>query len=210
MRTRIKICGLTRPADVDAAVRAGADAIGLVFYPPSPRFVTLERAAELAARVPPFVTVVGLFVNAERPFIEAACAAAQLQTLQFHGDETAQQCRGYGRPYIKAARVKPGVDLVEFAARYADATGILLDAYTDAYGGSGHRFDWALIPEQLPLPLILSGGLNADNVAEAVARFRPWAVDVSSGVEIAKGIKDGARVAAFIAGVKDGETRSSV
>ncbi|MBL8473438.1 MAG: phosphoribosylanthranilate isomerase [Rhodocyclaceae bacterium] len=210
MRTRIKICGLTRPADVDEAVRAGADAIGLVFYPPSPRFVTLERAAELAARVPPFVSVVGLFVNAERTFVETACAAARLQTLQFHGDEAPADCRGFGRPYIKAARVKPGVDLVEFAARFADACGILLDAHSEAYGGSGQCFDWSLIPSELPLPLILSGGLNAENVAGAVARYRPWAVDVSSGVEAAKGIKDGAKIAAFIAGVKDGEARSSV
>lgn len=201
-RTRIKICGLTRPADVDAAVQAGADAIGLVFYPPSPRFVEFDRAAELAARVPPFVTVVGLFVDPAPAFVEAALARVPLQMLQFHGDEREQDCARFGRAWIKAARVRPGVDLVEFEACHRSAAGILLDAFVDGYGGGGKVFDWSLIPAGLSRPLILSGGLDPDNVVEAVRRVRPWAVDVSSGVEAGKGIKDAAKIAAFIAGVR--------
>ncbi|MDB5814820.1 MAG: N-(5-phosphoribosyl)anthranilate isomerase [Rhodocyclales bacterium] len=199
-RTRIKICGLTREEDVDAAVNAGADAIGLVFYPPSPRYVSIERAAALCRRVPAFVTVTGLFVNAEEAFIRERLAALPLTCLQFHGDETASQCGAYRLPYIKAARVRAGVDLLNYAASFADACGLLLDAWVDGYGGGGKTFDWDLIPQNLPLPLILSGGLDANNVGEAVRRVRPWAVDVSSGVEVAaaKGIKDAARIAAFI------------
>lgn len=201
-RTRIKICGLTRPEDVCAAVESGADAIGLVFYPPSPRFVSFEEASRLAALVPPFVTTVGLFVNAEPAFVREALARVPLQMMQFHGDESEADCAGYGRPWIKAARVRPGVDLVEFAACHSAASGLLLDAFVDGYGGGGKAFDWSLIPAGLDRPLILSGGLDPDNVTEAVRRVRPWAVDVSSGVESAKGIKDAARIAAFIAGVR--------
>lgn len=201
-RTRIKICGLTRPEDVRAAVDAGADAIGFVFYPPSPRNLSFERAAELAALLPPFVTAVGLFVNPEPEWVAQACAAVPLQLLQFHGDETDADCARHGRPWIKAARVRPGVDLVEFCASHPGARGILLDAFVDGYGGGGKTFDWSLIPPDLGRPLILSGGLDPANVAEAVRRVRPWAVDVSSGVEAAKGIKDAAKIAAFIAGVR--------
>ncbi len=204
-RTRIKICGLTRPEDVRAAVAAGADAIGLVFYPPSPRHVDFERAAALAALLPPFVTAVGLFVNAEEDFVRAALQRVPLQLLQFHGDEDEAQCARYGLPWIKAARMRPGVDLVEFSASHPGARGILLDAFVDGYGGGGKVFDWSLIPEGLDRPLVLSGGLDPDNVSAAVRRVRPWAVDVSSGVESAKGIKDARLITAFIAGVRNAD-----
>lgn len=201
-RTRIKICGLTRPEDVVAAVQAGADAIGLVFYPPSPRYVTPARAAELVALVPPFVTTVGLFVDPAPEFVDQVLACVPLQLLQFHGDECEADCARFGRSWIKAARMKPGIDLVRFCTLHPRASGILLDAFVDGYGGGGKVFDWSLIPAGLERPLILSGGLDADNVVEAVRRVRPWAVDVSSGVEAGKGIKDAARIAAFIAGVR--------
>lgn len=202
MKTRIKICGLTREADVDAAVAAGADAIGFVFYPPSPRYVTPERAAELARRVPPFVDVVGLFVNASAEEIGATCASVPLNLLQFHGDETPAFCGSFARPWLRAARVRPGLDLVEFARSYSDARGLLLDAFVEGYGGGGHVFDWTLIPPGLPGHLVLSGGLHADNVGDAIRRVRPVAVDVSSGVEAGKGIKDHDKIAAFVAAVR--------
>ena len=192
-RTRIKICGLTRPQDVRAAVECGADAIGFVFYPPSPRAVSIEQAAELAAMLPPFVTSVGLFVNATPAEVGAVLARVPLQLLQFHGDEAESDCARYGRPWV---------DLLEFSTFYPRASGILVDAFVEGYGGSGKIFDWSLIPEGFRRPLVLSGGLDTDNVAEAVRRVRPWAVDVSSGVESAKGIKDAAKIAAFIAGVR--------
>ncbi len=202
MKTRIKICGLTREADVDAAVAAGADALGFVFYPPSPRYVTPQRAAELASRVPPFVDVVGLFVNEAPEAVRAACATLPINVLQFHGDEDAAYCRQFSRPYLRAARVRPGLDLVEFAGSFPDARGLLLDAFVEGYGGGGHVFDWTLIPPDLPSYLVLSGGLTADNVGEAVRRVRPVAVDVSSGVEAGKGIKDHSKIAAFVAAVR--------
>lgn len=202
MKTRIKICGLTREADVDAAVEAGADALGFVFYPPSPRYLTPQRAAELARRVPPFVDVVGLFVNASAEEIAAACATVPLNLLQFHGDETPAFCRSFARPWLRAARVRPGLDLVEFACSYSDARGLLLDAFVEGYGGGGHVFDWTLIPPGLPGHLVLSGGLHADNVGDAIRRVRPAAVDVSSGVEAGKGIKDHEKIAAFVAAVR--------
>lgn len=201
-RTRIKICGLTREEDVRAAVEAGADAIGFVFYPPSPRFVSFERAAELVRQVPPFVSTVGLFVNAERAYVESALAVVPLQVLQFHGDETLRDCLGFGLPFIKAARMRPGLDLLKYAASFQGAQGLLLDAFVEGYGGGGETFDWSLIPSRLPMPLILSGGLHAGNVGEAVRCVQPWAVDVSSGVELAKGIKDAARITEFVAGVR--------
>lgn len=204
-RTRIKICGLTRPQDVRAAVDAGADAIGFVFYPPSPRAVSIAQAAELAALLPPFVTAVGLFVNADAAQIAAVRAQVPLQLLQFHGDETEADCAGHGLPWIRAARMRPGVDLLEFASLHPRARGILLDAFVEGYGGGGKTFDWALIPPHFPRPLILSGGLDAGNVTEAVRRLRPWAVDVSSGVESARGIKDAAKIAAFVAGVRNAD-----
>lgn len=202
MRTRIKICGLTREADVDAAVAAGADAIGLVLYPRSPRFIDVRRAAALAARLPPFVTPVGLFVNAERSVIADAVAAMPSLVLQFHGDETPEDCRHSGRPYLRAARMAPGVDLVDFAHRYADAQALLLDAHVEGYGGGGRAFDWSLVPGGLDRALVLSGGLHPGNVAEAVRMVRPFAVDVSSGVESAKGIKDASAVQRFCAAVR--------
>lgn len=201
-RTRIKICGLTRPQDVRAAVESGADAIGFVFYPPSPRAVSVAQAAELVALLPPFVCAVGLLVNAAPAEIDAVLARVPLQLLQFHGDESEADCARYGRPWIKAARMRAGVDLLEFGSLHPRASGILLDAFVEGYGGGGQTFDWSLIPQGFGRPLVLSGGLDADNVTEAVRRVRPWAVDVSSGVESAKGIKDAAKIAAFIAGVR--------
>ena len=202
MRTRIKICGLTREADVEAAVAAGADAVGFVFYPPSPRAVDVDRAAELARRIPPFVEVVGLFVNATPADVRAACAAVPISLLQFHGDEDAAYCRQFSRPWLRAARVRAGLDLVEFAGSFPDARGLLLDAFVDGYGGGGHVFDWTLIPPDLPGFLVLSGGLTAANVGAAIERVRPVAVDVSSGVETSKGIKDHSKIAAFVAAVR--------
>ncbi|MBU0621875.1 MAG: phosphoribosylanthranilate isomerase [Gammaproteobacteria bacterium] len=201
--TRIKICGITREQDVLTVADSGADALGLVFYEKSPRHVVAEQAAQLAGAVPPFVTVVGLFVNPTAAYVSEVLAKVPLDVLQFHGEETAEFCRQFGRPYLKAIRVKAGVDLVECAARYADAQGLLLDAYVEGtQGGTGESFDWALIPQKLPLPVILSGGLHAGNVAQAIEQVRPYAVDVSSGVEASKGIKDAAKVAAFIKEVK--------
>ncbi len=209
-RTRIKICGITRVEDAGTAVQAGADAIGLVFYPASPRYVEIERAREIARSVPPFVTIVGLFVDADRADVERTLAAVPIQLLQFHGDESEPDCVGFARPYIKAARVRPGLDLVEYALRFPSAQAILLDAFVEGFGGGGRVFDWSLIPARMPVPLVLSGGLDASNVAQAIRQIRPWAVDVSSGVEAAKGIKDSGRIAQFIAGVKDGDDRSAV
>lgn len=201
-RTRIKICGLTRPEDVDAAVAAGADAIGFVFYPKSPRYVTPEQAAALVRRLPPFVMAVGLFVNETPARLAAILEQVPLNLLQFHGDEGPVDCSIWGRPYIRAARVQPGLDLVQYAADFGGARALLLDAFVEGYGGGGHVFDWRLIPPQLDLPVILSGGLNPDNVGDAVRRVRPVAVDVSSGVEAAKGIKDHQRMADFVAAVR--------
>lgn len=202
MKTRIKICGLTREEDVDAAVAAGADALGFVFYPPSPRYVTAQRAVELVRRIPPFVEVVGLFVNEPPEVVQAVCAALPISILQFHGDEDAAYCRQFSRPYLRAARVRPELDLVEFARSFPDARGLLLDAFVEGYGGGGHVFDWTLIPPDLPGFLVLSGGLTAANVGDAIRRVRPVAVDVSSGVEMGKGIKDHSKIAAFVAAVR--------
>ena len=204
-RTRIKICGLIRECDVAAAVEAGADAIGLVFYPPSPRHVSIDQAAALVRLVPPFVTVVGLFVEPDPTAVRAVLDAVPLQMLQFHGDEAPSACAAFGLPWIKAARMRPGIDLVEFAASYDGAAGILLDAFVDGYGGAGKVFDWRLIPDSVGKPIVLSGGLTPDNVAEAVRQVRPWAVDVSSGVEAAKGIKDAALMVDFIEGVRNAD-----
>ncbi len=206
-RTRIKICGITRPEDLQAVLAAGADAIGFVFHPPSPRYVEREVAASLIGRVPPFVTRVGLFVNADPAVVKAALAAMPLDLLQFHGDEDPRYCEQFGRPYVKVARMAPGLDLVEFARAFASAQGILLDAHVESYGGAGKTFDWSLVPESLPLPVILSGGLTAGNVGDAIRMVRPWAVDVSSGVEVAKGIKDASMIAAFVAAVRSADAR---
>lgn len=200
---RVKICGITRIEDLRVACEAGADALGFVFYESSPRNLSVETAAELVRALPPFVQSVGLFVNAEPAAIEAVLKSVPLDLLQFHGDETPAQCARYGRPFLKAVRVKAGVDLLKCAADFEEACGLLLDAYVPGVpGGTGERFDWSLIPSGLPLPLVLSGGLTPENVAEAVCRVKPWAVDVSSGVEASKGIKDARRVASFIANAR--------
>lgn len=212
-RTRIKICGITREQDLAAAIDAGADALGFVFYAPSPRHVTPQRALQLAARVPAFVSKVGLFVNESAQAVHSVLDQVPLDLLQFHGDEDAAYCAQFGKPWIKAARVRPGVDLLEYAAAFAQArwiAGLLLDAHVEGYGGGGKTFDWSLIPPSLPLPVILSGGLHPGNVADAVRRVRPWAVDVSSGVESAKGIKDVHKITEFIAGVKDADAGPSL
>jgi phosphoribosylanthranilate isomerase len=206
MRTRVKICGITSVADGLAAARQGADAIGLIFHPPSPRRVTLGRAAEIAAGLPPFVARVAVFVNPSPEHVAEVVAACRPSLLQFHGEETPVFCRSFGIPYLRAVRVRSGVDLLESLAAYEDAAGWLLDAYRDdLYGGTGEAFDWNLIPQRLARPVILSGGLDAQNVGEAVRRVRPWAVDVSSGVESAKGVKDERLIAAFIAGVRNAD-----
>ena len=204
MRTRIKICGIMREEDARAAVDLGADAIGLVFYAPSPRCVSLEQARAIVAVVPPFVTVVGLFVDPAQEQVQSVLRRCRLDLLQFHGDETADFCNRFELPYLKAARVRAGVDLVQYLSSYHTARGWLLDAYHERlYGGSGEPFDWNLIPRDLARPIILSGGLTPENVGAAVRQVKPWAVDVSSGVEAAKGVKDAAKIAAFIAGVKN-------
>jgi phosphoribosylanthranilate isomerase len=206
-RTRIKICGLTREADVDAAVQAGADAVGFVLYAKSPRHVSVERAAVLADRLPPFVTPVGLFVNASAAEIESAVQAIRPLLLQFHGDETPADCRAPRRPYLRAARMTAELDLLDFATRYADAQALLLDAHVEGYGGGGKVFDWSLIPRNMPRPVVLSGGLHAGNVIEGILQLRPWAVDVSSGVESAKGIKDPAAIGRFCEAVREADAR---
>jgi phosphoribosylanthranilate isomerase len=201
--TRIKICGITREQDLRAVASSGADAIGLVFYEKSPRHVGLQQAAALARAVPPFVTVVGLFVNPSVEYVREVLAQVSLDVLQFHGEEAPEFCAQFAKPYLKAVRVKAGVDLLQYAARYAGAQGLLLDAYVEGtQGGTGESFDWALIPPNLPLPVVLSGGLHAGNVASAIKQVRPYAVDVSSGVEASKGIKDAAKVTAFVNEVK--------
>jgi len=201
--TRVKICGVTRVKDAQAAVQAGAEAIGLVFYEHSPRRVSIAQAAQLVAGLPPFVTTVGLFVNADAASVRAVLAGAPLDLLQFHGDESPEYCAQFDRPYIKAIRVRPGVDLIQCASDFRSARGLLLDAHVEGIpGGTGATFDWSLIPPHLPLPVILSGGLDAENVAAAVEQVQPYAVDVSSGVEESKGIKDAAKIVAFVNEVK--------
>lgn len=205
MRTRIKICGITRVEDALVAAEQGADALGFVFYRASPRWVEPARAAAIVAALPPLLTAVGLFVNAEPAFVRAVLAEVPLGLLQFHGDEDEAYCRQFERPYLKAARMRPGFDLVQYAASFPSAQALLLDAFVEGYGGGGKTFDWDLIPRALARPIVLSGGLAPDNVGDAVRRLRPAAVDVSSGVEAAKGIKDHAAIAAFIAGVRNAE-----
>jgi phosphoribosylanthranilate isomerase len=209
MRTRIKVCGLTREADVDAAVQAGADAIGFVLYDKSPRHVDPARAAALARRLPPFVTPVLLLVNATPALLQMALAAVPQALLQFHGDESPAQCEAPRRPYLRAARMAPGFDLLDFGFRFRSAQALLLDAHVDGYGGGGKVFDWSLIPPSVPLPVVLSGGLNAANVIEGVLRVRPWAVDVSSGVESAKGIKDARAMRRFCDAVREADARAT-
>lgn len=205
MRTRVKICGITRPADGVAAAQAGADAIGFVFYPKSPRYLSAERAIEIRDALPPFVQTVALFVDADAAQVSQVLGRVKPSLLQFHGDETPEFCRQFGLPYVKAARVRQGLDLLEYLRPFASAAAWLLDSFVEAYGGVGERFDWSLVPRKLERPLILSGGLERGNVAEAVRKLRPWGVDVSSGVESAKGIKDAAKIAAFIAEVRNAD-----
>lgn len=196
---RSKICGITRIEDALAAAEAGADAIGLVFYAKSPRAVNVQQAREIIRALPPFVTTVGLFVNASRCELNEILEAVPLDLLQFHGDETPADCEGYNRPYIKALRVRPGDDLEAACKLYASASGILLDTYVAGVpGGTGEAFDWSLVPAKLSKPIILAGGLSPANVAQAIARVQPWAVDVSGGVEQSKGIKDPVKIRAFI------------
>ena len=214
-RTRIKLCGLSRPHDVAHAAALGVDAIGLVFHPPSPRAVTIERAAALAREVPPFVAVVGLFVDADAELLRRVCEAVPLSLLQFHGDETPAACAALAAavrlPWLRALRIGTAAgaigstaDLLQSADRFAAARGLLLDAFVDGYGGGGKVFDWSLIPEELARRAVLSGGLSAQNVGDAIRRVRPYAVDVSSGIEAAdaKGVKDHARMSAFVAAVR--------
>lgn len=209
-RTRIKICGLREPGHARIAAESGADAIGLVFYPPSPRYVTVDQAIEVTAALPPFVTAVGLFVNETREAIESILDRVPLDLLQFQGDETPDFCAGFGKPFVRAVRMEEGVDLVEWASRFSAARALLLDAHVQGErGGTGQAFDWARIPGEwarrphgAPLPLILSGGLTAQNVERAVREVRPWAVDVSSGVESTRGVKDPALIVEFIRSVQ--------
>jgi phosphoribosylanthranilate isomerase len=216
-RTRVKICGITRLADALAAAGAGADAIGFVFWAGSPRFVAADAARAIAAALPPFVTTVGLFVDPAPEQVRAMLAAVRVDLLQFHGSEPPAFCRAFGRPYLKAVAVSDGEArprLLEYASRYPDACGVLFDAPSAGGlpGGTGRRFDWDLVPDALAQPVVLSGGLGAANVAEAIRRVRPWAVDVSSGVEAigpdgapVRGVKDPARIAAFIEEVRNAD-----
>ncbi|RMR31622.1 N-anthranilate isomerase [Pseudomonas syringae pv. coriandricola] len=199
---RSKICGITRIEDALAAAEAGADAIGLVFYPKSPRAVTVLQARAIIAALPPFITTVGLFVNASRCELNETLDAVALDMLQFHGDETPEECDGYHRPYIKALRVKAGDDIAQACRTYCNARGVLLDTYVEGVpGGTGETFDWALIPDDLDKPVILAGGLTSANVAQAIAQVRPYALDVSGGVEKSKGIKDREKILAFMSAV---------
>lgn len=196
---RSKICGITRVEDALVAAEAGADAIGLVFYPKSPRAVSVQQACDIVAALPPFITTVGLFVNASRGEINATLDAVPLDILQFHGDESPADCEGFCRPWYKALRVQAGEDVHRQAALYAGASAILLDTFVAGVpGGTGEIFDWSLIPADLPKPLILAGGLTCENVRQALAEVRPFAVDVSGGVELSKGIKDAASVREFV------------
>lgn len=206
MQTRVKICGITRIQDGLFASEMGADAIGLVFYPKSPRYVAAIQADAIIRKLPPFITTVGLFVNPVPEDVIEITRNVRLDLLQFHGEESPAFCEQFGLPYLKAVRVKPGVDLVQYALAYTGAKGLLLDAFVEGtHGGTGQSFDWSLIPKELPLPVVLSGGLHAENVMAAIQHVRPWAVDVSSGVEASKGIKDVARMAAFMKGVRDAD-----
>jgi len=206
MTTAIKICGITRVDDALAAARFGAHALGFVFFAKSPRHLTPGRAAEIVRLLPPFVTTVGLFVNPEFVEVDRALGQVRLDLLQFHGEETPAFCARFGVPFIKAVRVRPGLDLLQYAKLYGAARGLLLDAFVEgAHGGTGAAFDWNMVPRELPLPVILSGGLGPANVADAIRRVRPWAVDVSSGVEASPGIKDSRKMAAFFQGVRDAD-----
>jgi len=204
MKTRVKICGITRVEDALEAAKQGADAIGLVFYAPSPRNVSIEVARAIVAALPPFVSVVGLFVNASKTNIDEVLAEVRLDVLQFHGDETPADCTQFNLPFLKAIRVNADTNLLQYAIEFKHAQALLLDAHSDAaYGGTGLTFDWNLIPADLSKPIILAGGLNADNVGQAILQVKPYAVDVSGSVELSKGIKDADKIAAFMQGVRN-------
>jgi phosphoribosylanthranilate isomerase len=204
MRTRVKICGFTRPEDALAAASLGVDAIGLVFYPPSPRHVDIAQAQAIVAALPPFVTVVGLFVDEQPERVREVLAQVRIDVLQFHGDEIPAYCQAFGQPYLKAVRMRAGTDLAAVAADYCHAAGLLLDADDrSAKGGTGTTFDWAMIPPECSLPIILAGGLSPDNAGLALRQVRPYGLDVSSGVEAAKGIKDKNKMAAFLKEVQN-------
>lgn len=206
MRTRVKICGFTQVEDALVAAKLGVDAIGLVFYPPSSRSVSIDQAIKIVAALPAFVSVVALFVDEEKLKIEEVLKNIPIDIIQFHGDEQAIDCRIYNKPYIKAIRMKPSLDITEIVTRYYDASALLLDAFHQgAKGGTGHKFDWGLIPESCTLPLVLAGGLQVDNVKRAIQSVRPYALDISSGVEIKKGIKDAAKMTAFINAINEGD-----
>lgn len=203
MRVRTKICGITRVEDALVAAQAGVDAIGLVFYAKSPRAVTVTQAGQIIAALPPFVSTVGLFVNASREEVEDILVKLPLDVLQFHGDETPADCEGFARPYYRALRMQPGVDVAQLSAQYSSAQGVLLDAWVPGlHGGTGERFDWDMIPQHLAKPLILAGGLNADNVTQAIEQVQPWAVDISGGVESSPGIKDADKMRKFLYAVQ--------
>jgi len=206
-RTRVKICGITRIEDAAAVVQHGADALGLVFYPKSPRYIDTTRAREIAESVAPLVTVVGLFVNADPDRIRQVIETVPVGLLQFHGDEENDLCKSFGLPFIKSIAMREGMDAVSRIDRYPDAAGFLLDAWQpQSHGGGGEAFDWKAVPESFPAPLILAGGLTPGNVTTAITTVRPYAVDVSSGVESAKGIKSADKIAAFMRGVEDSDT----
>jgi phosphoribosylanthranilate isomerase len=209
MRTRVKICGITRAEDLRALADAGADAFGLVFYPPSPRCLTLAQARALRQAAPAFLSAVALFVNPSREEVARVLDAVRPDALQFHGGEPPEFCRAFGAPYLKTCRVEKGVDLLEYLRAFSDACGWLLDAHVPEFGGTGTGFDWNLVPRQRDRPLVLSGGLTSANVGAAIRRIRPWAVDVSSGVESAKGVKDAAKIAAFVAEVRNADVRTA-
>lgn len=209
MRTRIKICGFTRVEDAVFAAQLGVDAIGLVFYAPSPRNVSIEQAQAIVAALPAFTTVVALFVNETENEVREILNAVPIDCLQFHGDESPDDCRIYGKRYIKAIRMKQGTDVAQLAKDFYDADGLLLDAYhADARGGTGQVFDWTLIPD-CELPIILAGGLDESNVKQAILAVKPYALDLSSGVEASKGIKDARKIAALIEQVNEGDRETN-
>ena len=206
MRTRVKICGFTRIEEAVYAAHQGVDAIGVVFYPPSPRHVEIEQAIRIVNALPAFTSVVALFVDEQETRIREVLARVPIDCLQFHGDEPAEACRIYDKRYIKAVSMREGIDIAALAHHYHDAAGLLLDAFhPDAKGGTGSQFDWAMIPKSCALPIILAGGLDETNAKQAVQAVRPYALDVSSGVESAKGIKDSLKIAAFIKQVNEAD-----
>jgi phosphoribosylanthranilate isomerase len=205
VRTRIKICGITRPGDGVDAAKAGADAIGLVFYPKSPRYLSAERAVEIRDALPPFVQTVALFVNPDAAQVAQVLGRVKPAMLQFHGDETPEFCGQFGVPFVKACRIRAGVDVVQYLQPFSRAAAWLVDSFVPEYGGVGESFDWSLVPRGLARPLILSGGLERKNVARAIRAVQPWGVDVSSGVESAKGIKDAGKMTAFVAEVRNAD-----